>query len=51
MKIAVIGAQRSGKSTLIKEICRRWPMYARPATTYRDMVAEKGLPLYEAGTV
>lgn len=51
MKIAVIGAQRSGKSTLIKEICRRWPMYARPATTYRDMVAEKGLPLYEQGTV
>ena len=51
MRLAIIGAQGTGKSTLINEILREWPMYSIPEKSYRDIVAEKNLPLNETGTL
>lgn len=50
MKIAFIGAPNVGKSTLIEQFLKEWPMYKKPSTTYRDLVKEKGLPLNKSGT-
>lgn len=36
MRIAVSGASCVGKSTLISQFLRRWPMYVTPKETYRD---------------
>ncbi len=41
MRIAVIGTQNSGKSTLIKEFLKVWPMYKTPEKTYRDIIKER----------
>lgn len=50
MRIAITGPQNSGKSTLIEEFLKEWPMYKRPSKTYRDIIKEKGLPLNKQGT-
>jgi hypothetical protein len=50
MKIAIFGPQNSGKSTLIEEFLKEWPMYKKPARTYRDIIKEKNLPLNKQGT-
>jgi thymidylate kinase len=50
MRIAFIGPQNSGKSTLIKNFIDRWPMYKKPEKTYRDLIAEKKLPVNKNGT-
>lgn len=50
MKIAFIGPQSSGKTTLIENFLEKWPMYGRPEKTYRDLVKEKNLPLNKQGT-
>lgn len=50
MKIAFIGPHASGKTTLIEEFLKQWPMYKRPEKSYRDLVAEQDLPLNKTGT-
>lgn len=50
MRIAFIGPQNSGKSTLIEEFIKQWPMYKRPEKTYRDLIKEKKLPINKHGT-
>lgn len=50
MKIAFMGSQSVGKSTLIKEFLSRWPMYELPKKTYRDLIQEKKLKLNKKGT-
>lgn len=49
MKIAVIGAQMTGKSTFINDFIARWPMYKKPEKTYRDIIEEKQLKLNRDG--
>lgn len=43
MRIAIAGCANSGKSTLVNEFKRRWPMYSSPQKTYRDVIAENNL--------
>lgn len=50
MKIAIIGTQNNGKSTLIEEFKKTWPMYKQPEKTYRDFIAEKGIKHSQEGT-
>ena len=50
MKIAFIGPHCSGKSTLIKEFIKKWPMYKKPKKTYRDIIAEQKLDINKSGT-
>ena len=50
MRIAFIGPQNSGKTTLIKEFLQRWPMYKQPEKTYRDLIKEKNLTLNKNAT-
>jgi thymidylate kinase len=49
MKIAFIGTQCNGKTTLIDEFIKNWPAYKRPEVTYRDILAEKKLKLNQKG--
>jgi thymidylate kinase len=49
MKIAFIGAQCNGKTTLIEKFLQEWPMYKRPEKTYRDIIAEKKIKLNQKG--
>lgn len=50
MKIAFVGPHASGKTTLIEEFLKQWPMYKRPEKTYREIVKEQNLPLNKEGT-
>lgn len=50
MRIAFIGPQNSGKSTLIEQFIKKWPMYKRPTKTYRDLIKEQQLPTNKQGT-
>lgn len=50
MKIALMGAQNVGKSTLVEEFIKEWPMYKKPQKTYRDIIKEKNLPLNKQAT-
>ncbi len=50
MKIAIIGAQATGKTTLIEEFLKQWPMYKRPEKTYRDIIKEQNIQLNKQGT-
>jgi GTPase SAR1 family protein len=50
MRIAFIGPQNSGKTTLINQFIEQWPMYKRPEKTYRDIIKEKNLPINKSGT-
>lgn len=43
MKIAIIGAQNVGKTTLIQSFLKKWPMYKTTSKTYRDILKEKNL--------
>jgi hypothetical protein len=49
MRIAFIGAQNTGKSTLVDNFIKQWPMYKRPTKTYRDIIKEKDLKLNKEG--
>lgn len=49
MRIALIGAHNTGKSTLIENFIKQWPMYKRPETTYRDIIKDKNLKLNKQG--
>jgi GTPase SAR1 family protein len=49
MKIALMGAQNTGKSTLVENLIRRWPVYKKPERTYRDIIKEQGIKLNKNG--
>lgn len=49
MRIAISGAHCTGKSTLIDEFIKQWPMYKRPEKTYRDIIKEKKLDINMSG--
>ena len=49
MKIALIGAHCVGKSTLVEQFLKEWPMYKRPERTYRDIIKEQNLNLNMQG--
>lgn len=51
MRIAVVGAQNVGKTTLIKDFIQRWPDYSLPEKTYRDLIKEKSLTVNEEGSL
>ena len=51
MRIAVIGAQNTGKTTLVKTFLNFWPSYTTPEKTYREFATENKLTLNEEGTV
>ena len=38
MKVAIMGPQCNGKSTLIKEFLKKWPMYKEAKSTYRNLL-------------
>lgn len=44
MRIAVSGAQNTGKSTLIKDFLTVWPSYKTTSKTYREVLKEQNLP-------
>lgn len=51
MKIAVIGAQNTGKTTFIEDFIKQWPMYNRCSKPYyTTLVKEKGITLNESGS-
>jgi len=50
VKIAIVGAQATGKTTLIEEFLKQWPMYKRPEKTYRDFIKEQNIQLNKEGT-
>jgi len=45
MRIAVIGPQNAGKTTFIKDFLKEFTSYETTKDTYRDHVAEIGLPI------
>jgi thymidylate kinase len=50
MKIAFMGTQCNGKSTLIKEFCKRWPMYKEVKSSYRKLIKTNKVQHNEDGT-
>lgn len=50
MKIAVSGAQNTGKSTYIKDFLAKWTMYESPNNSYRNILKEKNLEHSKKGT-
>lgn len=48
-KIAVIGSQCQGKSTLIQDMMVKWPQLTTPYKSYRDIITEKGLKINKDG--
>ena len=49
MRIALIGAHCVGKSTLIDNFIKQWPMYKKPQKTYRDIIKEQQIKLNKDG--
>jgi thymidylate kinase len=49
MRIALIGAHNTGKSTLVENFITQWPMYKRPQKTYRDIIKENKINLNKNG--
>lgn len=49
MRIALIGSHNTGKSTLIENFIKQWPMYKRPEKTYRDIIKEQNIKLNKQG--
>ena len=45
-----MGCQNNGKSTLIKEFCKRWPMYKEVKSTYRKLIKTGKITNNEEGT-
>jgi hypothetical protein len=50
MKIAFMGTQCNGKSTLIEEFLKRWPMYKQPKSTYRKLIKSGKITNNQEGT-
>lgn len=49
-KIAIVGTACQGKSTLIKDMIKKWPMMTTPEKSYRDVIREKGLTINKEGS-
>lgn len=49
MRIALIGAHCTGKSTLVEEFLKQWPMYKKPEKTYRDIIKEQNIKINKEG--
>lgn len=43
MRISISGSANTGKTTLINAFLNRWPMYATPVRSYRDVIKENSL--------
>lgn len=50
MRIAISGSACQGKSTLIDDMIKTWPMYKRSNESYRSVIKEKNLPLNDKTT-
>ncbi|MDI9325532.1 MAG: AAA family ATPase [Alphaproteobacteria bacterium] len=50
MKIAVLGAQNTGKSTFISDIIQTFPFLSTEKETYRDKIRELALPINKQTT-
>jgi hypothetical protein len=50
MKIAIIGAHCTGKTTFIENFVAEWPMYKTPEKTYRSFIQEENILLNKEGT-
>ena len=50
MKVAIMGCQNNGKSTLIKEFLKRWPMYKEVKSTYRNLIKTGKITNNQEGT-
>lgn len=44
MRLAISGTGCQGKSTLIKDFLKEWPMYKTESQTYRDVLTSEKLP-------
>jgi predicted ATPase len=49
MKIAFIGTQSVGKTTLIQNVLKRWSIFKTPQLTYRDIIDKQKLKLNKKG--
>ena len=49
MRVAIIGSQNTGKSRLIEDFIKQWPMYKKPQKSYRDIIKEKNIALNMQG--
>lgn len=45
MRIAISGSACQGKSTLIDDIIKKWPMYKRSDESYRKLIKDKNISL------
>ena len=45
-----MGSSNVGKTTLIENFLKEWPMFKRPSKTYRDVIKEKGLKINKEAT-
>jgi thymidylate kinase len=50
MKIAVMGCQNNGKSTLIKGFLKKWPMYKEVKSSYRNLLKTGKITGNQEGT-
>lgn len=50
MRIAISATQCIGKTTLVKDFLKNWPMYETSKKTYRDLIREKNLPINKETT-
>lgn len=50
MKIAFMGTQCNGKSTLIKGFLKKWPMYKEARSTYRNLIKTGKVTSNQDGT-
>tara|TARA_Y100000310_G_scaffold306099_1_gene346921 strand:+ start:109 stop:816 length:708 start_codon:yes stop_codon:yes gene_type:complete len=41
MRLAISGTAGQGKSTLIEDFIKKWPVYTTPEKTYRDIISKK----------
>lgn len=51
MRVSIVGAQNTGKSTLIREFLRKYPMFTIPEKSYREVIKEQNLSINENGTL
>ena len=50
MRIAITGSACQGKSTLIDDIIKKWPMYKRSNESYRKAIRNENIPLNDKVT-
>lgn len=49
MRIAIIGAQGSGKSHLIGQFLEKWSMYKKSEKSYRDLIKDRNISINQEG--